>query len=93
MAKEKMEDFDLGFSPEEFEQLTPDQGVGFSRIKYGDYSFEISAVASQTSKGKTPHQMLKMTARVVGVDQSADAGQRLEARRAHRVARHGDTAP
>jgi hypothetical protein len=67
MAKEKQTtaDFDLGFSPEEFEKITPDQGIGRRQIKFGDYTFEISAVDIQTSKGKTPHNMLKVTARVV----------------------------
>lgn len=77
MAKEKQAttDFDLGFSPEDFEKITPDQGVGRRQIKFGDYTFEISAVDVQTSKGKTPHNMLKVTARVVA---SADAENKAE---------------
>lgn len=73
MAKQQQsEDFDLGFSPEEFEKLSPDQGVGYSRIKYGDFTFEISGAAIQPSKGKTPHNMLKVTARVVAAVEGAN---------------------
>lgn len=68
MAKEKAaEDFDLGFTPEEYEQLTPNQGLSFRRIMFGDYTFEITATEIQVSKGKTPHNMLKVTSRVVVV--------------------------
>lgn len=68
MAKQQADessDFDLGFSPEEFEKLQPDQGVGFKRIHYGDFTFEIVGTRAQTSKGKTPHNMLVVTSRVV----------------------------
>jgi len=70
MAKEKQDaasgDFDLGFTPEEFEGLTPNQGLGFRRIMFGDYTFEIAAAVGQPAKNsKKPHVMLKVTARVV----------------------------
>lgn len=58
-------DFDLGFSPQEFEQLQVNQGLGIRRIHYGHYTFEIVSATPQTSKGKTPHVMMKVTARVV----------------------------
>ncbi len=67
MAKEQSGgDFDLGFSPEEFEKITPDQGLGFSRVRYGDFTFEISVTEIQAAKNtKKPHNMLKVTSRVV----------------------------
>jgi len=70
MAKEKAPaategDFDLGFTPEEFEQLTPNQGLNFRNVMFGDYTFEISATEIQVSKGNKPHNMLKVTSRVV----------------------------
>jgi hypothetical protein len=66
------EDFDLGFSPEEFEQLQVNQGLGIRRIHYGHYTFEIVSAAPQTSKGKTPHVMMKVTARVVAAADGAN---------------------
>jgi len=67
MAKEKAPetDFDLGFTPEEYEGLKPNQGLSFRNIMYGDYTFEIAGVEIQVSKGKKPHNMLKVTSRVV----------------------------
>lgn len=66
MAKEQAPDFDLGFTPAEFDQLTPDQGVGFRNPKWGDYTLEIIAVETQETKNaKTPHVMFKPTFRLV----------------------------
>lgn len=68
MAKEKAPegDFDLGFTPEEYEQLTPNQGLSFRNVMFGDYTFEISAaIAQPTTNAKKPHIMLKITARVI----------------------------
>lgn len=66
MAKESAADFDLGFTPEEFDQLAPDQGVGFRNPKWGDYTLEIiSAETQETKNAKTPHVMFKPTFRIV----------------------------
>ncbi len=78
MAKEKATDmdFDLGFTPDQWEQTSADQGVGFSRVKFGDYTFEVTGVEIQTSKNpKNPHNMLKVTSRVTG---AADAANKTE---------------
>jgi hypothetical protein len=71
--KDATEDFDLGFTAEEFEQLQPNLGLGFRRVMFGDYTFEIVGTAIQPTKGsKKPHNMLKVTARVVAAADEAN---------------------
>lgn len=68
MSNEQMQDFDLGFTAEQYEQLRPEDGVGFRRIAVGDYTFEVTGTKLQEAKNKEkPHNMLVITARVVGV--------------------------
>lgn len=77
MAKEKQAaaggDFDLGFTPEEYEQLQPNQGLSFRRIMFGDYTFEVTAAEAQPTKNATkPHTMLKVTVRVIAAADDAN---------------------
>lgn len=57
--------FDLGFTPEAFDGLAADQGVGYRRTAIGHYTFEVAKGEIQASKGEKPHNMLKLTWRAV----------------------------
>jgi hypothetical protein len=57
--------FDLGFTPEAFDGLAADQGVGYRRTNIGHYTFEVAKGEIQASKGEKPHNMLRLTWRAV----------------------------
>lgn len=59
-------DFDLGFTPEQFSTLQAEDGAGWRRTLFGDYTLKIVDGEIQPSKNaKKPHNMLKVTFEVV----------------------------
>ena len=59
-------DFDLGFTPEQFGSLQPEDGAGWKRLPFGDYTFKIVDGEIIPSKNaQKPHNMLKPTFEVV----------------------------
>jgi hypothetical protein len=69
-------DFDIGFSPEALSGLTPEDGTGYKRVQFGDFTFKITDGEIIASKNaKKPHNMLKITFTVVKAYDEANTGE------------------
>lgn len=54
--------FDLGFSPEQFSTLPAEDGAGWKRHPFGDFTLKvIDGEIIPTKNAKVPHNMLKVT--------------------------------
>lgn len=59
-------DFDLGFTPEQFSTLQAEDGAGWRRTLFGDYTLKIvDGEIQPTKNAKKPHNMLKVTFEVI----------------------------
>lgn len=69
-------DFELGYTPEQFSTLQSEDGAGWKRLAFGDYTFKIADGEIIASKNaKKPHNMLKVLFEVVKAHDPANAGE------------------
>jgi len=65
---------EINISPEQYAAIQPDQGLGYRRVAFGDYTLEIAECEIIPSKNNpNPHNMLKVTFRVKRARDEANA--------------------
>lgn len=72
----KAQDFDLGFTPENFSTLQAEDGAGWRRVLFSDYTGKIvDGEIVPTKNAKKPHNMVKVTFEIVKGLEERSAGE------------------
>lgn len=74
--KKKTQDFEIGFTPEQFDGIQANDGAGYRRVLFGHFTGKIidGEIVASTS-AKEPHQMIRLTTEIMGTTEDRTKGE------------------